>query len=37
MNKMIENNFVKKVRGLLEVVNKQDLLNENIGINSFFK
>lgn len=37
VGKMIENNFVKKVRGLLEVVNKQDLLNENIGIDSFFK
>ena len=36
-NKMIENNFIKKVKGLLEVIGKQGLLSANSDISSLFK
>lgn len=35
-NKMIQNNFIKKVEHLLEVVDKQNLLNNHLNINSIF-
>jgi hypothetical protein len=34
---MIENNFIKKVKGLLEVIGKQGLLSNNSDISSLFK
>lgn len=35
-DKMIHNNFIKKVENLLEVVGKEGLLNNNISIHSMF-
>ena len=34
--KMIENNFTKKLKNLLVVLKKEDLLNDDIGIDSLF-
>lgn len=34
--KMIENNFIKKIRGLLEVIHKQNLLSGSVDSNPFF-
>lgn len=35
-NKMIENNFTKKVKGLLEIIGKEDLCNANSVVGDLF-
>jgi hypothetical protein len=35
-NKMIKNNFTKKLQGILEIINKENLLTKKLNLDNLF-